>query len=117
MFTHYHVVSNGCLLTLCPVGDDSGQPLPKALARVLRSRFPSVWVDCRHLAALPTGAMRLLRQYAAQLWQGGSCLLLCHLPPGTRTSSEEGPTAGQPLAASLLDATLYGLDCPPRPTA
>jgi anti-anti-sigma regulatory factor len=85
-------------------------PLAKALRHVLRSSQPSVWVDCRHVAALPAEALRLLGQCAQQLWQHGGHLVLCHLPAAAKTIL--AADASQPLAASALDADQYGLDCP-----
>jgi hypothetical protein len=80
---------------------------------VLRDQPTSVWVDCRYVAALPAGALRLLRRCAACLWQRGGYLVLCHLPAAAR--AELAADAAQPLAASLLDAQQYGLDCPTPP--
>jgi hypothetical protein len=109
MRTYIHNLSHSYLLTLCTEGTGC-YPLGRALRRVLRSESASVWVDCRHVAALPTEALRMLRPCAACLWQRGGYLVLCHLPTATRAELQADAT--QPLAASLLDAQQYGLDCP-----
>lgn len=109
MRTYIHNLSYGYLLTLCTEGTGC-YPLGRALRQVLRSRSVSVWVDCRHVAALPIEALRMLRRCSASLWQRGGYLVLCHLPAAIRTELETDAT--QPLAASLLDAQQYGLDCP-----
>ena len=109
MRTYIHKLPHSCLLTLCTEGTGC-YPLARALRRVLRSQPASVWVDCRQVAALPTEAVRLLRQCAASLWHRGSYLVLCHLPTTARTELQADATL--PLAASLLDAEQYGLDCP-----
>jgi len=109
MRTYIHKLPHSCLLTLCTNGA-GGYSLAQALRRVLRSQPASVWVDCQQVAALPTDALRNLRRCAARLWQRGGYLVLCHLPAATRT--ELTVDAMQPLAASLLDAQQYGLDCP-----
>jgi hypothetical protein len=88
--------------------------LAEALRQVLRSEQPSVWVDCRHLKALPASALRRLRRCATRLWRHGGYLVLCHLPAAAR--AELATDATQPLAASLLDAEQYGL-VPPHPAA
>ncbi|MGI4862637.1 MAG: hypothetical protein ACRYFZ_01850 [Janthinobacterium lividum] len=85
-------------------------PLARALCQVLRSSQHSVWVDCRYVATLPAEALILLRQCAKRLWQQGGHLILCHLPETARLVL--AADASQPLAASLLDAAAYGLDCP-----
>ena len=98
-----------CLLTLCP--DEAGRySLTEALRRALRSSHRSVWVDCRHVATLPSEVLRLLRHCARRLWQHGGHLVLCHLPEATRATLFTDTS--EPLAASLLDAEQYGLDCP-----
>jgi hypothetical protein len=109
MRTYIHKLPHSCLLTLCTSGTGC-YPLARALRRVLRSQPASVWVDCRQVAALPAEALRMLRGCAARLWQQGGYLVLCHLPAAIRP--ELGSDATQPLAASLLDAQQYGLDCP-----
>ena len=71
------------LLTLH--ASETGQfSLAEALRRVLHSEQPRAWVDCRHLKALPAGALRRLRRYATRLWHHGGYLVLCHLPEATR---------------------------------
>ena len=115
MHTHVETLPHSCLLTLCPPADGCDS-LAKALRRVLRASPTSVWVDCRHVSALPAEALHLLRRCAASLWRRGGYLVLCHLPTATR--AELAADASQPLAASLLDAQQYGLDCPaPSPAA
>jgi len=109
MRTYIHKLPHSCLLTLCTSGAGC-YPLARALRRVLRSQPASVWVDCRQVAVLPTEALRMLRRCAARLWQRGGYLVLCHLPSDAWTELEADAT--QPLAASLLDAQQYGLDCP-----
>ena len=111
MRTHYQLLTCGSLLTLCAEDDKSGQPLANALHYALRSGQRSVWVDCRHVLSLSSDALLLLRQSAAKLWQYGGHLVLCRLPAATRASL--AGSKAQPLAADLLDAELYGLDCPP----
>lgn len=109
MRAYVRTLSQCCLLTLCP-GETGRYPLAKALRRVARSSHRSVWVDCRQLTALPAEALLLLRQCAGQLWHRGGHLVLCHLPEATRALLPA--EASEPLAASLLDAEQYGLDCP-----
>jgi anti-anti-sigma regulatory factor len=109
MRAHVEALPQSCLLTLS-LGEVDNYPLAQALRRVLRSQPASVWVDCRHVTTLPAGALRLLRRCAASLWARGGYVVLCHLPAAIRT--ELGADATQPLAASLLDAQQYGLDCP-----
>lgn len=114
MRARVETLPNSCLLTL-RTEEHSHYPLAEALRRVLRSSQRSVWVDCRYVAALPAEALVLLRQCARRLWQHGGHLILCHLPEATRAAL--AADASQPLAASVLDATAYGLDCPQSPTA
>jgi hypothetical protein len=109
MRTYIHKLPHSCLLTLCTEGAGC-YPLARALRRVLRSRPASVWVDCRQVAALPTEALRMLRRCATSLWHRGGYLVLCHLPADIGAELPTDTT--QPLAASLLDARQYGLDCP-----
>lgn len=109
MHTYIQKLPDSCLLTLHPSSAGSCA-LAQALRQVLREQPTSVWVDCRHVAALPAEALRLLRRCAASLWRRGGYLVLCHLPTATR--AELAADATQPLAASLLDAQQYGLDCP-----
>ena len=109
MLAYVEMLPHSCLLVLRPSGT-SYYSLAKVLCHVLRGNHRSVWVDCRHLAALPTEVVGLLRQCASRLWQHGGHLVLCHLPEATRALL---PTdTSQPLAASLLDARQYGLACP-----
>jgi len=98
------------LLTLLPT-EAGAYPLAAALRRVLRSTRGSVWVDCRHVSALSADALLLLRRCASRLWQHGGHLILYHLPEAARASLATAD-ASQPLAASLLDATQYGLAWP-----
>lgn len=97
------------LLTLLPT-EAGAYPLAAALRRALRSTRRSVWVDCRHVSALSAEALLLLRRCAGRLWQHGGHLVVCHLPEAARASL--AADASQPLAASLLDATQYGLAWP-----
>lgn len=113
MQVHVEELPQGCLLTLHP-GATSHRPLAQALRDILQGPAASVWVDCRHVRALPAGVLRVLRRVAACLWQRGGHLVLCHLPPADRALL--AADAHQPLAASLLDAQHYGLTCP-RPAA
>jgi anti-anti-sigma regulatory factor len=109
MRAYVEKLTQSSLLVLCP--DTAGRySLAEALHHVLRSSQRSVWVDCRHISTLPTEALLLLRQCAGRLWQHGGHLVLCHLPAAARTLL--AIDASQPLAASLLDAEQYGLDCP-----
>ena len=109
MRAYVETLPHSCLVVLQP-SSSSYYSLAKTLCHVLRGKHRSVWVDCRHLAALPAEAVCLLRQCARRLWQHGGYLVLCHLPEATRAVL---PTdTSQPLAASLLDAQQYGLDCP-----
>jgi len=101
--------THSCLLTLC-TSEAGRYSLAEALRRVLRSSHRSVWVDCRHVAALPSEALLLLRHCAGRLWHHGGHLVLCHLPDAARAVLFID--VSQPLAASLLDAQQYGLDCP-----
>ena len=105
-------LAHSCLLTLS-TSETGRYPLAEALRRVLRGGHRSVWVDCRHITALPTEALLLLRQCARRLWQHGGHLVVCHLPETTRAALTTDTS--QPLAASLLDAEQYGLDCPASP--
>lgn len=100
---------HSCLLTLHANAAEA-YPLASALRRAVRSTCGSVWVDCRHVPALPAEALRLLRRCASRLWRTGGCLIVCHLPEATRAYL--APEAGQPLAASVLDAAQYGLAWP-----
>lgn len=109
MRAYVKTLPHSCLLTLHMAGRDY-YPLAKALRHVLRSSRRSVWVDCRHVAALPTEALMLLSQCARRLWQHGGHLVLCHLPEAARAIL--AADTSQPLAASALDADQYGLDCP-----
>lgn len=102
------------LLTLLPT-EAGAYPLAAALRRALRSTRCSVWVDCRHVSALSAEALLLLRRCAGRLWQHGGHLVVCHLPEAARASL--AADASQPLAASLLDATQYGLAWPTSPPA
>jgi anti-anti-sigma regulatory factor len=112
MRAYIKTLTQSSLLVLYPTG--AGRySLAAALRRVLRSRRRSVWVDCRHITTLPAEALLLLRQCAGQLWEHGGHLVLCHLPAAARTLL--ATDASQPLAASLLDAEQYGLDCPSGP--
>ncbi len=113
MQVHVERLPQGCLLTLHP-GGTSYRPLAQALRDIVRGPVASVWVDCRHMPALPAEVLRALRRVAACLWQRGGHLVLCHLPAAARAALT--PDAHQPLAASLLDAQRYGLACP-RPEA
>jgi hypothetical protein len=97
------------VLTLYP-GSVGWHSLARTMRQVLRGQPTSVWIDCRHVAALPAEALRLLRRCAACLWRRGGYLVLCHLPAATR--AELAADATQPLAASMLDAQQYGLNCP-----
>lgn len=109
MKAYVESLSQSCLLTLYT--NESGcHSLAGALRWALRGSQRSVWVDCRHIQALPAEALQLLRQCAGRLWQRGGHLIVCHLPEAART--ELAADASQPLAASLLDAAHYGL-CPP----
>ncbi len=99
----------GCLLILHP-GATSYRPLAQALRDIARGPVASVWVDCRHVSALPAKVVQALRRVAACLWQRGGHLIVCHLPATARAALTAD--AHQPLAASLLDAQLYGLTCP-----
>jgi len=112
MRAYVKTLTQSSLLVLCPAGGGR-YSLAAALRRVVRSSHRSVWVDCRHISTLPTEALHLLRQYAGRLWQHGGHLVLCHLPDAARTLL--ATDANQPLAASLLDAEQYGLDCPGGP--
>lgn len=114
MKAHVKTLPDSCLLILRPDGSGS-YPLAEALRQVLRSSQRSVWVDCRHVATLPAEALRLLRQCAQRLWRTGGHLILCHLPEAARAALT--PDTSQPLAASMLDATQYGLACPEVPVA
>ena len=114
MDAHVKTLPNSCLLILRTEGSGHS-PLSEALQCVLSSSQRSVWVDCRHVAALPAEALLLLRQCAKRLWQHGGHLVLCHLPDATRAALAADAT--QPLAASILDAAQYGLDCPEIPAA
>jgi hypothetical protein len=109
MRAYVRALPQSYLLVLHP-GETGHCSLASALHRILRGSRRSVWVDCRYLTALPAEALLLLRQYAGQLWQHGGHLVLCHLPAATR--AQLATDASQPLAASLLDAQQYGLDCP-----
>ena len=102
--------SHSYLLTLLPT-EAGAYPLAAALRRVLRSTRCSVWVDCRHVSALSADALLLLRRCARRLWQHGGHLIVYHLPETARASLAAAD-ASQPLAASLLDATQYGLAWP-----
>lgn len=113
MRAHVETLPHSCLLTL-RAEENSYYPLAEALHHVLCSSQRSVWVDCRYVAALPAEALLLLRQCAERLWQHGGHLILCHLPETARPAL--AADASQPLAASVLDAAAYGLDCPERPT-
>lgn len=108
----YHSLPHSCLLTLQD-GDGAGYSLVEALRQSLHHGQRSVWVDCRHISALPSEALLLLSKYAARLWRRGGHLVLCHLPARVRASLVPNPT--EPLAASLLDADFYGLPCPESP--
>ena len=98
------------LLTLLPT-EVGAYPLATALRRAMRRTRCSVWVDCRHVSVLSAEALLLLRRCASRLWQHGGHLMLYHLPEATRASLSVAD-ASQPLAASLLDATQYGLAWP-----
>lgn len=109
MRAHVETLPHSCLLTLRP--EKQGRyPLAEALQHVLHSSQRSVWVDCRYVVALPAEVLVLLRQCAQWLWQRGGHLILCHLPEATRAVL--ATDTSQPLAASVLDADAYGLDCP-----
>jgi anti-anti-sigma regulatory factor len=110
MKAYVESLPHSCLLTL-HANESKYHSLAGALRWALRSSQRSVWVDCRHITALPAEALSLLRHYATQLWQRGGHLVLCHLPEATRASL--AADTSQPLAASLLDASHYGLPCPP----
>lgn len=109
MQAHIEGLPQGCLLTLHP-GATRHRPLAQVLRDIVRGPAASVWVDCRHVQALPAGVVRALRRVAAGLWQRGGHLVLCHLPAAARAGL--AADAHQPLAASLLDAQHYGLTCP-----
>jgi anti-anti-sigma regulatory factor len=112
MRAYVKTLTQSSLLVLCPTS--AGRySLAQALRRVVRGSHRSVWVDCRHITTLPAEALLLLRQCAGQLWQQGGHLVLCHLPEAARTLL--ATDASQPLAACLLDAEQYGLDCPSGP--
>ncbi len=112
MRAFYQPLPHSCLLTL-QEGDGSGHPLVEVLRQTLHNGQRSVWVDCRHISALPNEALLLLSRYAARLWRRGGHLILCHLPARERVSLVPNPT--EPLASCLLDADLYGLPCPESP--
>jgi hypothetical protein len=114
MQAHVKALPQSYVLTLYP-SSTGWRPLTQAMRQILRGQPTSVWVDCRYLGALPAEALRLLRRYAACLWRRGGYLVLCHLPAAAR--AELAADATQPLAASLLDAQQYGLDCPVPPAA
>jgi hypothetical protein len=97
------------LLTLYAT-ETGAYPLAVALRRILRSTKYSVWVDCRHVSALSAEALLLLRRCASRLWRHGGHLILYQAPEAARASLMAD--ASQPLAASLLDATQYGLAWP-----
>ncbi|WP_382314309.1 hypothetical protein [Hymenobacter bucti] len=107
--------SSSYLLTLHAT-ETGAYPLAAALRRALRSARCSVWVDCRHVSMLSAEVLGLLRQCASRLWRHGGHLILCHLPEATRASlsaeAHQAAAASEPLAASLLDATQYGLAWP-----
>jgi hypothetical protein len=112
MRAHIEARPHSYLLTLLPT-EAGAYPLAAALRRALRSTRCSVWVDCRHVSALSAEALLLLRRCASRLWQHGGHLILYHLPEAARASLTTAD-ANQPLAASLLDATQYGLAWPAR---
>lgn len=118
MRAYVETLPQSCLLTLC--ADEAGRyslaaALRHALRHALRSHYSCVWVDCRQLTSLPTEVVLVLRQYASQLWQHGGHLILCHLPEAARAHLLIDTS--QPLAACLLDARQYGLDCPTHPAS
>lgn len=109
MRAYVRTLPHSCLLTLH--SEEQGPySLADALRWVLHNSRPSVWVDCRHVTTLPAETLALLRQCAQHLWQHGGHLILCHLPEAARAAL--ATDASQPLAASVLDADQYGLDCP-----
>jgi hypothetical protein len=109
MRAHVEVRPHSYLLTLHTT-EVRAYPLAAALRRVLRSTRCSVWVDCRHVSALSAEALLMLRQCASRLWRHGGHLILYHPPEDVRASLTAD--ASEPLAASLLDATQYGLAWP-----